>query len=91
MVAPSADPVRWGILGAANIGVKPTFGGNEVTIEIHLLDYSGDLYGKALRVQFVDRLRPEHRFASVSELSLQISRDVEAARELVARFPDAAT
>jgi len=71
--------------GAANIGVKPTFGGNEVTIEVHLLDFSGDLYGKPLRIQFVERLRAEQRFASVSELSLQIRRDVEAARELIAR------
>jgi riboflavin kinase / FMN adenylyltransferase len=73
--------------GAANIGVKPTFGGNEVTIEVHLLDFSGDLYGKPLRVQFLERLRAEQRFASVSELSLQIGRDVEAARELCARAP----
>ncbi len=71
--------------GAANIGVKPTFGGGAVTIEVHLLDFEGDLYGKELRVQFVDRLRAEQRFASVSELAAQIKRDLEAARALVAR------
>lgn len=70
---------------AANIGVKPTFGGGEVTLEIHLLDFSGDLYGRALRVQFLERLRDERRFASVDELSGQIQRDVEAAREVCAR------
>ncbi len=71
--------------GAANIGVKPTFGGGDVTIEAHLLDFTGDLYGKKVRVQFLERLRPERRFASVSELAGQIARDVEAARAAVAR------
>jgi riboflavin kinase / FMN adenylyltransferase len=71
--------------GAANIGVKPTFGGSVVTIEAHLLDFQGDLYGKELRVQFLDRLRPEQRFGSVAELVGQIKRDVEAARTVIAR------
>lgn len=71
--------------GAANIGVKPTFGGGEVTIEAHLFDFQGDLYGKKLIVEFIDRLRGEQRFASVSELSGQIARDIEAARTALAR------
>jgi riboflavin kinase/FMN adenylyltransferase len=71
--------------GAANIGVKPTFGGGEVTIEAHLFDFAGDLYGRRLRVQFLERLRAERRFASPSELSGQIARDLEAARSAVAR------
>lgn len=71
--------------GAANIGVKPTFGGGEVTIEAHLFDFEGDLYGKRLRVQFLERLRAEKRFASASELSSQIGRDLGAARAAVAR------
>jgi riboflavin kinase/FMN adenylyltransferase len=71
--------------GAANIGVKPTFGGGEVTIEAHLFDFQGDLYGKKLTVEFIDRLRGEQRFASVSELSGQIARDIEAARTALAR------
>jgi riboflavin kinase/FMN adenylyltransferase len=71
--------------GAANIGVKPTFGGGEVTIEAHLFDFAGDLYGKRLRVEFLERLRPEKRFGSASELSSQIARDLEAARASVAR------
>jgi riboflavin kinase/FMN adenylyltransferase len=71
--------------GAANIGVKPTFGGSVVTIEAHLLDFQGDLYGKELRVQFLERLRPEQRFGSVAELVGQIKRDVEAARTVIAR------
>jgi riboflavin kinase / FMN adenylyltransferase len=71
--------------GAANIGVKPTFGGGEVTIEVHLIDYSGDLYGQRLRVQFLERLREERRFGSAQELATQIRRDVEAARTVAAR------
>lgn len=74
--------------GAANIGVKPTFGGTEVTVEAHLLDFSGDLYGKELRVQFLERLRPEQRFGSVAELVGQIKRDVEAARTVIAGVGD---
>ncbi|MBF5044731.1 riboflavin biosynthesis protein RibF [Aggregicoccus sp. 17bor-14] len=74
--------------GAANIGVKPTFGGSEVTIEAHLLDFSGDLYGRELRVQFLERLRPEQRFGSVAELAGQIKRDIEAARTVIARADD---
>jgi riboflavin kinase/FMN adenylyltransferase len=75
---------RW-LPGAANIGVKPTFGGSVVTIEAHLLDFQGDLYGKELRVQFLERLRAEQRFGSVAELVGQIKRDVEAARTVIAR------
>lgn len=82
------DPESTWRPGVANIGVKPTFGINEVTIEAHLLDFSGDLYGKELRVQFLERLRPELRFGSVAELVGQIKRDVEAARTVIARASD---
>lgn len=71
--------------GAANIGTKPTFGGSAVTVEVHLLDWSGDLYGQEVRVEFLERLRAERRFASVSELTAQIQRDVEEARVVLAR------
>jgi riboflavin kinase/FMN adenylyltransferase len=71
--------------GAANIGTKPTFGGAAVTVEVHLLDWSGDLYGQEVRVEFLERLRAERRFASVSELTAQIQRDIETARVVLAR------
>ncbi len=74
--------------GAANIGVKPTFGGSEVTVEAHLIDFTGDLYGKVVRVQFLERLRAEQRFGSPEELATQIRRDVESARAAVARVLD---
>lgn len=69
----------------ANLGVKPTFGGGALCVEVHLLDFQGDLYGRELRVQFLERLRAEQRFGSVAELVEQIRRDVEAARAVLAR------
>lgn len=70
---------------AANIGVKPTFGGSECTIEAHLLNFSDNLYGQTVRVEFLERLRAEQRFGSVTELTAQIARDIEAAKVAVAR------
>jgi len=86
-LSPPSPASSW-MGGAANIGVKPTFGGTQVTIEVHLFDFSGDLYGKALRVQFIDRLRSEQRFASAAELALQIGRDLQTAREVIAGVVD---
>jgi riboflavin kinase/FMN adenylyltransferase len=71
--------------GAANIGVKPTFQGQEVTIECHLFEFHEDLYGQALRVAFLERLRGEQRFAGIEALKAQIERDVLAARAIVNR------
>lgn len=71
--------------GACNLGVKPTFGGSDVTLECHLFDFSGDLYGQSLRVEFLARLRPEQRFAGLEALKAQIERDVLAARAVVNR------
>lgn len=91
--APGVYAVRVGLLererwlgGAANLGVKPTFGGAEITIEAHLFDFSGDLYGQRLRLQFLERLRSEEKYASVVELTAQIRRDVAAAKEALARW-----
>ncbi len=67
-----------------NVGVRPTFGVNTRTVEAHLLDFDGDLYGRELSVSFVERLRDERRFGSVDELVAQIGRDVEIARRLFA-------
>jgi riboflavin kinase/FMN adenylyltransferase len=74
-----------GRLGPAvvNVGVRPTFGDNELAIEAYLLDFTGDLYGGQLRLHFVERLRGERRFQSLEELKLQIGRDVETARRVL--------
>jgi len=66
--------------GVANIGRRPTFRGDTVRIEAHLLDFSGDIYGRTLRLEFLDRLRGERKFADIDALKAQIHRDIEAAR-----------
>ena len=70
--------------GVANVGRNPTFGQGRVrTLEAHLFDFTGDLYGRALRVEFVGRLRGEKTFASPQELVQQIRDDVARAREVL--------
>jgi riboflavin kinase / FMN adenylyltransferase len=72
---------------AVNIGIRPTFEtGRGVLIETHLIDYEADLYGRTLRIAFVERLRGERRFAGVEELIAQMKRDVDEAREVCASF-----
>lgn len=63
--------------GMLNIGRRPTFDGMDVTVEVHLLDFEGDLYGEDLTVQFVQRLRDERRFDSADALAVQLSKDKE--------------
>jgi len=69
--------------GAANVGRKPTFGGDAVTIEVHLFDVAADLYGQRLEVEFVERLRGEQRFPSVEALLSRIRVDFAEARALL--------
>ena len=67
--------------GVANVGVRPTFGGDaRSSIEVHLLDYEGDLYGAEVLVSFAFRVRDEQRFDGPSALVAQIEKDVEAVR-----------
>jgi riboflavin kinase/FMN adenylyltransferase len=76
-----------GAPAAINVGVRPMFDtGRGLLIEAHLIDFDGDLYGRQLRVAFIERLRGEKRFRSVGDLIAQIHRDVEEARELCASF-----
>lgn len=67
---------------AANIGPNPTFGEHSRKIEIHLLDFTGDLYGQSLAVEFVARIRDTQPFAGVRELVEQLQRDIAAIREI---------
>lgn len=69
--------------GVANFGSRPTVDGKSVWLEVHLFDFVGDLYGKHLRVQFVDFLRPEQKFPSFDALKAQILQDGEQARLLL--------
>jgi riboflavin kinase/FMN adenylyltransferase len=68
-----------------NIGVRPTFdGSNTLTVEAHLLDFDGDLYGQTLSLDFVARLRDEKKFEGVDALAAQIRADVEQGRRILA-------
>lgn len=66
--------------GVANVGTRPTLGGEERRLEVHLLGFAGELYGEEVRVRFLKRLREERRFPSLEALKAQIAQDVEAAR-----------
>jgi riboflavin kinase/FMN adenylyltransferase len=59
----------------ANLGIKPTFPGSERILELHILDFEGDLYGEELEVELVEFIRPERRFASSEALRTQIAQD----------------
>lgn len=63
-----------------NIGKRPTFNGENTTIEVNILDYNGDLYGKTLKVTFIKRLRSEQKFSSESALAAQLGTDRENAK-----------
>ena len=68
-------------LGVMNIGCRPTVSNTEPTVEVHLLDWSGDLYGKTLLVDLEQFLRPEQKFASIESLKSQIQADCLLARQ----------
>src|SRR2546430_9327997 len=68
---------------AINVGTNPTFVADRpVVVEAHLLDLEADLYGETLRLELVERLRAEERFASVEALVAQIKKDIERARQV---------
>ena len=69
---------EWGAV--INIGVRPTFAEAGVSLEIHLLDFFGDLYGETLAVKIIRLLRPERRFSSAEALASQIEKDIQQAR-----------
>jgi len=67
-----------------NVGMRPTFNGLRRTVEAHLLDWSGDLYGTSLFVEFLHRLRGEQKFSGIDALVAQIRNDTDAARGMLA-------
>lgn len=72
------------IAGVANIGKRPTVDGERSFLEIYLFNFDQDIYGKQLTVEFVEKLRPEMRFASITDLQRQIQQDVTAAKMVLA-------
>ncbi|MBV1907639.1 MAG: bifunctional riboflavin kinase/FAD synthetase [Pseudomonadales bacterium] len=66
--------------GVANIGMRPTVDGSEPLLEVHIFDWSGDLYGELLTVTFRHKIREEKKFDSLEALKEQIQRDMQSAR-----------
>jgi len=71
--------------GMANIGYKPTVDGSSWNVEIHIHDFSADLYNEKLKVEFIDRIRDEKRFNSIEALISQIEKDREKSIELLSK------
>jgi riboflavin kinase / FMN adenylyltransferase len=69
------------LTGVANIGTRPTVDGAHPVLEVHIFDFTQEIYGKYLRVEFINKIRDEKRFTSLDELSSQIAKDVAIARE----------
>jgi riboflavin kinase/FMN adenylyltransferase len=72
---------------ATGIGTRPTFGGGAITIEAHVLDFTGNLYGREVRLALTRRLRPERAFASIAALTDAMARDIRRTREISQRYP----
>ncbi|CAN5223374.1 bifunctional riboflavin kinase/FAD synthetase [soil metagenome] len=75
-------------MGAANIGANPTFDEHIRKIEVHLVDFAGELLGEWLTVDFLERCRETRRFASAGELVAQLRKDVEFVRRLQSTYPN---
>jgi riboflavin kinase / FMN adenylyltransferase len=69
--------------GVANIGYSPTFDDRIFTVEVHILDFKDSIYNQKIRVNFIRRIRDEKKFSGISELSEQIKKDVETARNII--------
>ncbi len=69
--------------GVTNIGFKPTFGNDALSVETHILDFDQNIYGKKIKLNFIKRLRNEKRFSSIEALAAQIKRDIEEARKIL--------
>ena len=79
----TVETVHGNFMGVANIGYSPTFDDHIFTIEVHILDFDRDIYGTRIRVNLVARLRDEKKFANIRELSDQIRKDIETAKEIL--------
>lgn len=76
-----------GYPAVVNIGVRPSFGSGVASVEAHLLEFDGDLYGETLGLSFIAWMRPESRFRSITDLAAQIHSDAQAGRRILADPP----
>jgi riboflavin kinase/FMN adenylyltransferase len=74
-----ATPLR----GVASLGTRPTVGGVQTLLEVHVFDFSADLYGREIEVEFVAKLRDEENYPTLEALVAQIHRDVAEARRIL--------
>jgi riboflavin kinase/FMN adenylyltransferase len=81
--AVTVETVHGNFKGVANIGFSPTFGDDMFTIEVHILDFKEDIYGSRIRVNMVERLRDEIKFSNIEQLSDQIRKDIQTAKEIL--------
>lgn len=72
--------------GVANLGHRPTFDGQDVTLEAHLFDFKDDLYGQNVRVALIDYLRPEKKFDGIVDLKAQIALDCDLAKKILSEI-----
>lgn len=77
------DVLAHPVPGVASLGVRPTVNGKEPLLEAHLFDFDGDLYGKRIQVEFVEKLRNEEKFESLEAMVRQIDRDAAQARAIL--------
>lgn len=73
------------IASVSSVGTRPTVHGREPLLEAHLFDFDGDLYGKKIRVEFIEKLRDEVKFDGLDALVIQMNQDAEQARAILAR------
>jgi riboflavin kinase / FMN adenylyltransferase len=71
----------------ANLGRRPTFGGSDLRLEVHIFDFDADLYGRHLRVALIEHLRPEQKFSGIDALKAQIAADAAQARAILKTTP----
>ncbi len=74
--------------GIVNIGLRPTFKAKAMAIEVHIFDFDEDVYGEEMTVYFADKIREERKFESAEVLVGQISKDISAAKAILAKNPD---
>ncbi|MBQ5594959.1 MAG: riboflavin kinase [Alistipes sp.] len=67
----------------SNAGIRPSVDGTRRLLETHIFDFHGDLYGKRLSVQLVEKIRDERKFSSVAELRAQLEHDMEYCRDII--------
>jgi riboflavin kinase/FMN adenylyltransferase len=73
------------LAAVASLGTRPTVGGTELLLEVHVFDFSGDLYGRLIEVEFVAKLRDEIKFDTLSALTAQMNIDAAQARALLTK------